>query len=56
MKEKKDNPQSQYLKISPSTRRYQELMTLAQECNCSWQEIARTAIDWYLHTKKPKKT
>ena len=49
-----DNPQSQYLKIAPSTRRYKELMALAQEYDCSWQQIARAAIDWYLHKNPPK--
>ncbi len=46
--------QSQYLKVSPSTRRYHLLMAKAQENNVSWQEVARLAIDWYLGTFPPK--
>lgn len=49
-----ENPNSQYLKISPSTMRYRKLTALAHEFGCSWQEIARLAIDTYLNQNSPK--
>lgn len=46
---------SVYVQISPSTFRYQRLMELSQEFNCSYHRIALEAIDWYLRVKTPKK-
>lgn len=54
MKEKAGNPQSQYLKVSRSTMRYKLLTALAEEYDCTWQQIARVAIDWYIRRNPPK--
>lgn len=43
------NKPSQYLKVGFSTRRYQRINQVAQECGCSWQQVALAAIDWYLN-------
>lgn len=47
--------ESQYLKVARSTMRYRRLLELARECGCSWQDVARIAIDTYLTKNPPKK-
>ena len=51
---KDEKPISQYLHIRPSTIRHRKLMALAHELGCSWQDIARIAIDTYLSQNFPK--
>lgn len=46
---------SQYLKVARSSMRYRLLILLAKECGCSWQEVARVAIDDYLAQNPPLK-
>lgn len=45
--------QSQYLKISPTSQRYQLLLALAQEMGISWSKIAYYAIDEFLRQNPP---
>jgi hypothetical protein len=45
---------SEYLHISRATMRHRKLMALAQELGCSWQDVARFAIDTYLRQNPPK--
>ncbi len=48
--------ESQYLKVARSTMRYRRLLALAREHGCSWQEVARIAIDTYLTKNPPTKS
>lgn len=45
---------SQYLKVYPPTNRFRLLQALADELGCTWQEVAREAIDLYLRKNPPK--
>ena len=48
-------PKPQYLKLSPATMEYHQIMTLSQELGCSWQDIAREALRKYLREFYPKR-
>jgi len=54
-KDTSDIPKPQYLKLSPATVEYHQIMTLSQELGCSWQDIAREALRKYLREFHPKK-
>jgi len=55
MSKPQDTPRrSQYLKVYPPTKRYRLLIALADELGCTWQEVARFAIDEYLRKNPPK--
>lgn len=43
--------ESQYLKIKRSSVRFMKLMCLADSLGCSWQSIAREAIDMMLDSR-----
>lgn len=43
--------ESQYLKIKRSSVRFMKLMRLADSVGCSWQSIAREAIDILLDSR-----
>lgn len=43
--------ESQYLKIKRSSVRFMKLMSLADSLGCSWQSIAREAIDMLLDSR-----
>lgn len=46
---------SQYLRVARSSMRYRLLILLAKECGCTWQDVARVAIDDYLAQNPPLK-
>lgn len=46
---------SQYLRVARSSMRYRLLIMLAKECGCTWQDVARVAIDDYLAQNPPLK-
>jgi len=43
--------ESQYLKIRRSSKRFAKLMSLAESLDCSWQSLAREAIDMLLDSR-----
>lgn len=47
---------SEYLKVIPTTTRYQKLVALAREYGCTWTKVAYYAIDEFLEKNPPKKS
>jgi hypothetical protein len=48
-------PKCVYFSISPSTPRFHQVMSLAVNLGCPWQDIIREAIDLYLKKFPHKK-
>jgi len=48
-------PKVEYFKFSPTSTRYYRVMSLAASLGCSWQDVIREAIDFYLKYYSLKK-
>lgn len=53
---KQEGVKALYVRLTPTTFRYQRLLELAKEYDCSYHRIALDAIDWYLRTQTRNKT